>query len=230
MGFKWIVKSSIGDVPNYRMIQESFQYVSILNTLSALSSDEKFRKMYVDYNINKHKYETGSLIDFCCGSRYKESNIFESPVSIQIQLGIDDFEPCCAIKSKDKLHKMTGIYFQIRNIPNQYRSRLNNIYLVALCKTENMDKDTDQFDYIANFIVNELKLLETEGIQIENGSILKGSLIQILADNLGADTISGFTKSFNAQYSCRFCISDSNDRRNLSIECPDKTRTELIKF
>lgn len=222
LGFKWILKKSNCDLPDYKLVQESFQYVSILDTLSSLFSDEEFRIMYNDYNTNKHECVDGGYVDFCCGKRFKELDVFVPPLSVQIQLGIDDFEVCCPIKSKVKIHKMTGIYFQIRNIPQQYRSRLNNIHLIALCKTQNTDSETDHIDHIANVIVNELKILETDGIMYNDKLKVNGSLIHILADNLGANTISGFVKCFNAQYPCRFCTSSIDDRRSLTIECQEK--------
>lgn len=220
LGLKCIMKHS-----DYEMIQESFQYVSILNTLSAVFSDDSFLDMYIDYNTNNHKCEDGIYLDLCCGKRFKELSVFDAPTSIQIQMGIDDFEVCCPLKSKVKIHKMTGIYFQIRNLPEKYRSRLNNIYLVALCKTENVNHEKNDFEIIANLIVNELKALETDGIVVNKDLKMNGSLVHILADNLGANTVSGFVKGFNAHYSCRFCVCDIDDRQIYTSEFPDKIRT-----
>lgn len=49
------------------------------------------------------------------------------------------------------------------------------------------------------------KVLETDGINVGNNLNLKGTLIEVIADNLGANGSLGFVESFNAINFCRIC-------------------------
>lgn len=104
---------------------------------------------------------------------------------VQIQLGIEDFDPCCAQKSKATILKTCGVYFMIRNLPHS--SKLNNYFLAALCNSNNLKEKEDGFDTIAKLIVDEMKTLATEGIDIDEDANLKVAMVNISFDNLGAN-------------------------------------------
>lgn len=149
--------------------------------------------------------------DFCCGNNSKKFEIFYSKYTLQIQLGIDDFEPCNALKSKAGNHKMCGIYFQLRNIPEYCRSKLSNIFLVALVKTQDVKDSKKLYDDVFNCIVNDLKILETNGIVVCSNINLKGALVNISCDNLGANSVFGLTESFNSHFYCRMCETNKKE-------------------
>ena len=73
--------------------------------------------------------------------------------------------------------------------------------------------------------LNDLKLLETQGINV-NEQNYKGSVLIINADNLGSHEISGFIQRFRTEdYFCRTCyIKDFND--DLFKKHEMKTKTE----
>lgn len=112
-------------------VQCTFQYISVLKTLTALFTDESFEKLYLNFNQDSdHKCVDGIYERFCCGEIFKNSVFFQyNPLAIQLKLFIDDFEPCAALKSHVGKHKTTGIYIQINNMPQQFLSKVNNIYL-----------------------------------------------------------------------------------------------------
>lgn len=126
IGLKWKSQTKPGnEIVNHKLVQATFQYVSIVETLKATFKNTDFKKMYIEYNENlKHTCVDSMFQDFCCGANYKKHDIFHSKCTLQIQLGIDDFEPCNALKSKAGIHKMCGVYLQLRNIPEYYRSKL----------------------------------------------------------------------------------------------------------
>lgn len=101
----------------------------------------------------------GIYIDYCCGSKFKQFEIFNDPNTLQIQIALDETELCDALKSKAGNHKTLAIYMQIRNTPEEYRSRLNTIYLVALCVSGNLKENVDNFFKICRLIRNDLKIL-----------------------------------------------------------------------
>lgn len=227
IGLKWVVKPTSSDVPDHKIIQTTFQYVSITKTLTALFKSDDFRKVYFQYNQNRHECVEGEFRDFCCGSKFKHTPIFsQKPLTVQIQISADEFDVSCPIKSKAGIHKMIGVYFRILNQPPESRSRMNNIYLIALCNSHNMKSDDGDFDYIAEMIVNELKQLENNGFIVDNNIELNATLVNVLADNLGFHMCYGLTESFNAHYCCRFCECNKMDRQEQLEECPSKMRTK----
>lgn len=103
VGIKWKTPKVNKDtnIPDHKLIQATFQYVSVLKTLKAVFSDKAFRNYYIKYNREeKHKCKQGVYRDFCCGSTHKSNEVFNDSLSLQLQLGIDDFEVCCPLKSK----------------------------------------------------------------------------------------------------------------------------------
>lgn len=119
---------------------------------------------------------------------------------------------------------MCAIYLQIRNIDPRVKSKLSNIHLVALIKSQDLKADCDAPDKVANKIVNELSILETTGIEIKTGQHLKGVLINISSDNLGANGIFGFVESFSATYYCRMCELNSTECKAVVEEISEKMR------
>lgn len=65
------------------------------------------------------------------------------------------------------------------------------------------------WDQVLEEMLNDLKILESEGIQFSyKGRIdyYHGTLLTILGDNLGSHSISGFTENFSTStHFCRFC-------------------------
>lgn len=207
IGLKWS-KPKVNketNIPDHKMTQASFPYISIIKTLNVAFSDENFQRYYIKYNTEeKHKCQKGIYRDFCCGSTCQEIEIFDDPLALHLQLGIDDFEICCALKSKAGIHKVCATYLQIRNMPLEYRSKLENIYLVALCTSAYLKPEDKGYNYVAELIVKEIAEIEKNGIKIGD-RFVRGSLINVAGDNLGINSVFGFTECFVANYYCRMC-------------------------
>lgn len=208
-------------------LQCKFPYVPILKTLESAFKNQMFLETYIDYNKNGgngHSCKQMEYIDFCCGTVYKKNELFQkNPNALQIQIFCDDFEPCNPLGSKATIHKMCGIYFCIRNMPNN--SKLNNIYLVALCNTDDLKTKETDFNDIWRIILNEIRHLEAVGITVANGINLKGSLVITSADNLEQNQSLGFVESFVSTHFCRICDMPKN---LCQIECeenPSSLRT-----
>lgn len=134
---------------------------------------------------------------FCCGEISKTHHLHDSKLTIQIRIGVDEFEPCHALKSKAGLHKIYAIYFEIVNIPAHIKSKLNNIFLIALIECQDLKDDDTAMDRVLRKIVEELQFLETDGIFVGTFN-LKARLINISGDNLGANGILGLVECFRA--------------------------------
>lgn len=56
-------------------------------------------------------------------------------------------------------------------------------------------------------IIDDLKEIETVGIEFAPNQFIKGSLVFITGDNLGSRGLGGFTENFStSQYFCRYCL------------------------
>lgn len=231
---KYKRKKHYTNLPNYVAPQtfcvsgeDTFQYVPILKQIEKLFADENFRNMYFTFN-NSHKCQDGVYERFCCGSKYKNTDVFQSANSIQIQIYYDDVQLTSPLKTATT--KVCAIYFIIRNIPPEFASRLDNIYLVALCDSRIVSKYG--YNVILDPIVNEIKKLETEGISVDVGSdtehkiVLRGTLAQASFDNLGGNEIFGFTTCFNSICYCRVCFCDKDACQRQTIEVASKIRTK----
>lgn len=65
------------------------------------------------------------------------------------------------------------------------------------------------------------------GIYVGDGLSIRGTLVHLLSDNLGANARLGFVECFSKPKSwCRFCECDSIECKNLHGEIPSKKRTK----
>lgn len=227
VGLIWQSKTNpLNSIVDHKLIQTKYSFIPITGTIRSLFLCSAFEEMYIKYNLEqKHKCQEGVFEDFCCGSVWKKHKVFESPLSVQIQLAIDDFEPCDPLKSKAGNQKTCGIYFEIRNIPPEYRSKLDFRFLVALVRSIDLKENEADFDVVAKQIVNDLQKLATDGVVMNQHLNVKGGLINICYDNLGGNTLLGFARSFNAHYYCRICESPKSECQKETCEYPAKLRT-----
>lgn len=208
-----------------RLIQSTFQYVPIVQTLQTLFKSKEFREMYFQYNANKnHQCNEGTYFDYCCGSTFSKEFFKKNPDCLKIQLYCDEFEICNPLQSKAGVHKVLAVYFSIRNIPPEYRSRLNNIYLVCLVNSNDLKTKTTDYNNVWRPILRDLQFLEEIGINVD-GKCVKGVLSHISTDNYGGNESLGFAASFAAAYYCRFCLLSKIECQSATTYDPNTCRT-----
>jgi len=100
--------------------------------------------------------------------------------------------------------KVTTIYFRIGNLDKQYLSADYFTQLALIC----YDKQLKYYGYstILAPLLNDLKVLETEGIEViyqDKKIILKGSISFICQDNLAGNEIGGYITSFGCNVDCK---------------------------
>lgn len=231
LALKWRSKTFADhDLPSHKLVPSTCQFVSIKNTLKAIFSEKEFQSVYLAHNSKEtHECQTGVYENFCCGSNYKTKEIFQDPNVVQIQMGMDDFEVCSPVKSKATKHKICGVYFQIRNLPSNICSKIDNIYLVALASTTDL-KDDEVLNDLNELIFEDLSNLETDGFQTTDGKFWKAALINISCDNLGANLVFGFSKGFHATYYCRMCEMSNAECERTTHEIASKIRTKQSHY
>lgn len=93
------------------------------------------------------------------------------------------------------LHQITAFYFTIRNVPQKYLSKLDNIILIALCNTDDLKTLYTDTSDVLHPMVDEIKYLETLGLQVGDITI-KGTLCSTAFDKLGGNTTCGYVDGF----------------------------------
>ena len=189
------------------MVEDYFYYIPLLGTLQIQMSSEKMLQMVL--NGPEWSKDANILSDFCNGSFFRNHELFgNDDIALKILLYFDDVNLCNPLTNK--VHKITLLYYQLANIPIEYRSKLNSIHLLGVCKTE----------YIKNYginrvfepLVKELNLLGTERgfpFRVFGGEIfLRGAVLALLADTPASNLAAGFKESVaGARRKCRHCMA-----------------------
>lgn len=229
VGMKW--KSNMPPhirIPDHHLTQTTFQIVPIRDTLHSLFLNPNVKQKFDEYNTSKHQCIEGVYKDYCCAGLSQRNDFLRRNDTIVIQIGSDQFEVCCGLKTKAIIHKVFAVYFQIKNMPIKYSPRLNNIHLAALCKSDHFKESGRSENDVIDDFVRDLEVLESRGIEID-GTNYKIALFNVTCDNLGANILFGFARSFSATYYCRFCEHTKEETGTLTNEVYEKRRT-IIDF
>lgn len=114
----------------------------------------------------------------------------------------DDFESGNCLGSHKGVHKVGAIYISLRCFPTHTYGKLDNIYLLSLFHAKHREEFGNK--HLLSHIIDEIIDLENNGLVIK-GKKIYFFLCGVLGDNLGLNSILGFSEGFNANYYCRFC-------------------------
>ena len=182
-------------------------YVPILKTLKAMCEHKSVQTHTI---TSQTTCSNDYLRDVHDGQVFKQNAFFSTnPDAIQIILFQDAFEVTNPLGSSKNKHKMLGVYFTIGNLNPKCRSQIDHIQLVLLCREKYVKKYTQE--KIFDNLLEDLEVLETTGITLNNGRVVKGSILVIVGDNLGSHCIGGYVESFQANYYCRYCTLSKTD-------------------
>lgn len=102
------------------------------------------------------------------------------------------------------------MYWVLANGQPDLSSTLTSINLAILCKAS--DVKIFGYESILKPLLKELCSFENNGIFIPSiGKNIKGTVHCVVADNLGAHSISGLVESFSGPYVCWFCLGQRSD-------------------
>ncbi|KAJ8669101.1 hypothetical protein QAD02_000360 [Eretmocerus hayati] len=155
----------------------SFAYIPVPGTSKGFANDKSMQ-----HHLRKKRLvrDDGVLRDFKDGDVYRKNKFFEeNPDAFEIILYSDAFEIANPIGPSKKEHKILAFYMTLGNLPDHLRCHTNSMKLVALCK----EKDFNH-DLVLNEIIKDLSDIESEGVEISKGKIVKGSLVLLIGDNL----------------------------------------------
>lgn len=111
-------------------------------------------------------------------------------------------------------------------MPTEFRSKLNNIYLVALSYTDDAKTKETDFNNLWMPIRNDIHQLETVGITIDDNLNIKGTISFLGFDNLGANVSLGLSGGFNCVHYCRICMCKQSECQQATSEDEKKFRTK----
>lgn len=138
----------------------------------------------------------------------------------------DDFEINNPLGLHKGISKLGAVYCTIPCLPDQYSSKLESIFLVQL--HQYVDHKYLGNKVIFSRVIDMVKDLEKNGIQVNIDGEIKTIyfvLYCIAGDNLGLNTILGFTQSFNSSYCCRMCYISKEEMQKQVREKVDVIRT-----
>lgn len=174
-----------------------FQLKSFLNCPNILNA--------ILQEITIHQ-QSNLISTIVTGSRWKEiQKKYPDGILIPVSLYADEFEINDSLSSHNKKHVVCGVYYTIPVIPNQYRSKLCNIFVAAMIKK--VDLNEAGFNILFEHVVKAFTDIEQRGLTLHIDGISR-KVIPIITllqgDNLGMHQLLQFL-SFNANFYCRFC-------------------------
>ena len=227
-------------------------FIPIDKTLSSMLSSEPFVVQILE-NVQRQQTATDNDPDLMFSIRdgYNGGRIDHD--SLLLQLYIDDIGLTNPLGSKRDQHKLSMMYFSIEDVPDQYRSKIDFIQLLAVCDSRILKVNTftihpeestmaHKESLISRFlsffedcvkakrffepIIDNLNWLQLHGLSI-NGTHLKFSFSTVVADNLAAHMIGGFQSCFNTGYFCRRCYIPYGEKNSpVALSC-FKRRTAI---
>ena len=170
-----------------------FHYVPILQTIKALFTDASVQKQYCSPEASNADY-----YDLRDGFVFKNNSLFQiyGCKALQIILYADEFEVCNPLGQGKRKHKILAVYFTIGNLHVFSRSKVDGLQLVLLCKQCLVKTST--IKAVFEPLIQELKVLETTGIDLGLGINTFGSVICVTGDNLGSHWLGGFSTNFSS--------------------------------
>ena len=122
---------------------------------------------------------------------------------LKLSIYYDDVEIQNPLCSSQK-YKLAMFYFQVLNIPVQFRSKLQTIFLYGICRSKHLTKFGFK-NFIKNF-TDSVEELQSQGLQMSiQGSqfLVKGTLVYAICDAPASGVLGGFNKSAQALRPCR---------------------------
>lgn len=193
-------------------------YVPIQNQLQTFFELPNVLQQILDYQKDLEINNAESYKNMIQGSLWKSiKSGTTSKIILPLIIYFDDFEVGNPLGSHAGYYKIGCLYYNIPTIPPQYSSRLENIFISTLFYSS--DRSYYGNVNILKHVINELKILEKNGLYIENDKRqIYFALCFVLGDNLGVHSILGLTESFSSNYYCRFCLAEKNLTKKLTTE------------
>ena len=205
------VKDKVCLMPLREQIKSFLQIPKIINSM--------IDNIHFLENDSQHKNFFNGILWQNIKSAFEQNEII-----IPCFLYHDDFEPDNPLSSNAGANKIAAFYYSFPGIPQHFNSSPKYIFDAMVF---NSALKKHEFDSALKPLVDEFKELEKNGIMVEiDGKITKVFVVLCLTigDNLAQNELLGFNTSFNATYSCRFCLTPKS-----STKIDTKIKDETIR-
>ena len=188
-----------------KQISNTFQYVSIRETLSKLFSVKEFRDAFFEEKPSTDGY----MRSHRDGEDFKSNELLKShPHAARLQLFFDDLEVANPLGTNTSIHEVVMFCFSRLNMPPVLNSSISNIYALAVCNTG--DVKQHNFEFVLRPFIEELKILESEeGMSLDipdlPGFRVRGILASVTGDTKGIHEIFGLMGP-GSKNCCRICL------------------------
>lgn len=148
----------------------------------------------------------------------------------------DEFQTGNPLGSHALEQKFGGFYASLPCLPPHLVAKLENVFLLSIFYSKHLQQFGNE--KVFSKAIEDLNFVSKEGIKITvNGKDLQVYFhcVMVLGDNLGVNTICGFSKGFNAAHYCRFCTAPFKTCQEMLIEnkklmrTVDSYETDLLK-
>jgi hypothetical protein len=196
------------------VVEDTMQYIPLELLLGTILLDPSCTQA-IKLQASRNLAHCGEKVDsFSASKLYRNHPFFlKHPDGLALNLYIDGFETTNVLGSHTGIHKMEGLYACIQNFPAEYNSRLDSIFLVALWYAH--DVKTYGYGEILKHVVESLQQLESDtGVVVNvrgHEVTVHACMVLFSADNLGFNSLFGFTESFTATRYCRFCETTKDE-------------------
>jgi hypothetical protein len=168
-------------VSQFVVKSDSFEYISIIDTVKRLLNDDQY---CLEIRNNNSKNASNNVRPM-----YNDLVPFwNNENTLKIILFHDEIELANPLGDASCVYKLDNYYFKILNLSSRHNSMLKNIHCIASTFSDDIKKNGN--DPILKSIVQEVKILETQGVLINNTKYY-GSIYQVCGDNLGIHQIFG---------------------------------------
>lgn len=182
---------------------------------------EKFQS-----NVDNIKKE-GKLNHFINGTLWKSKleQFNKEDVVIPYHLHIDDTQTNNPLGTHTTNGDQTCVYYSFPTMPNEYNSRLENIFTALVFESSLSEELGNEVCY--DELIKELNKLADEGIVLNiNGKEQKVYFVLglLLGDNKGVNHCLGYPRGFTARHYCRLCRMQRIKMKYSYVEDPSHMR------
>ncbi|CAF1420366.1 unnamed protein product [Rotaria sp. Silwood1] len=189
--------------------EERAYYIPLKQSIGSMLQNEQLLKSIID-NINSLSKYVAKDQDLILSNRQGHSIISNlsrqaNPNALLLKLYTDGISVTNPLGAKRDSHKLTCFYYLLDDMPEIIRSKVNYIGLFCMCYTKHLN-DQNNRTILMDVLVNDLNMLQNEGITIAcPSSRIYFVFSTVCADNLAANEIGGFQKTFSSGSFCRHC-------------------------
>ena len=201
------IKSSFPYVKSETVVlgpgKDSYQYVSVKESLKVLLEDDKFVQQKVD---DPYYFDENVIKDIRDGDCFLTNTFFkENPQAVPLLVFVDELEICNPLGAGKTKHKINCSYVTNLEVQPALRSKVKSIQLVSLCLSKVWKKFGNEA--CNRRFIEDLKDLEDVGIEIDKPvkKTVKAGLAYLVGDNLGQHTLAEMNQCFSAGCICRWC-------------------------